>query len=77
MNIRISQDKTGFFVNRDTTYPDLEALIVDLKNTLFLESACQGSRFQRIFEGADEDDFTGYEVLTEAPIATSKGKGRK
>ncbi len=108
VNIRINQDKTGgFSVNRDSTYPDLEVLIQDLKDTLFLKHACkvhdthrthiahdtthahmcvcacacavgktQGSRFQRIFEGAHDDDFSGYEVLTEAED-TSRGKGRQ
>jgi len=77
VNIRINQDKTGgFSVNRDSTYPDLEVLIQDLKDTLFLKHACKGSRFQRIFEGAHDDDFSGYEVLTEAED-TSRGKGRQ
>jgi hypothetical protein len=42
VNIRINQDKTGgFSVNRDSTYPDLEVLIQDLKDTLFLKHACK------------------------------------
>jgi len=41
ISIRISQDKNGFWINRDATYPDLGALINDFKKTLYLKHPCQ------------------------------------
>jgi serine/threonine protein kinase len=72
-NIRVIQDKNGFYVNKNSVHPTLETLILDLQDTLFLKFPCDGSRFQSLFEGV-EDDFAGYEVLTDTLPSSTKGK---
>jgi len=37
----------------------------------------QGSRFQRIFEGATDEYYTGYEQLTGEEDIPSKSRGKK
>jgi len=60
-NARISRNEDyEFYVNADQSYPSLEALIVDLQETLTLTTACPGSRFESM---GLEEGLSGYEVI--------------
>jgi len=61
-NVRINQTPEGeFYANEDTTFPTLEALIVELQDTLHLITPCLGSRFE-----LDSAGLSGYEVVMSA-----------
>lgn len=74
-NIRVIQDQNGFYVNKKDVYPTLDHLILEMRDSFNLKHPCEGSRFRPLFEGVEED-FSGYEVYTDAAPAKGKEKSK-